>query len=214
MSRRPPDDKTPRTRKPCPGCGETPIIPRPADRVCDACQRLMDEATARRAALAADDRRFYRAPKYVGSFRHFSIPGEPQKDGDGRHIEYNDRMSKRLAAAFEQLARRCLEPVPYEVQQERGTDYKEIELLFPDRTAIGFEHQGQLVLARPEDVAVIRELYALICEALKTAEAAGLATGSDLLGQLAAGRLTTGDFNKKAVLADPRAAERRAYVEE
>lgn len=209
-----PSSKPAMTKKACPGCGEVPSVPRPADSVCRDCQQLLTEALATRARLAADERQVYRAPQYVGSFFYFSVPGEPSKTPEGAWIGHDDRLSNRLRRAFETLCRLHLEPIPWQAVRERGIEHKDIELLFPDPTGVYYERQGMVVLASPAAIAAIRALAAVITEAIATAEQTGLTKGSSLLSQLAAGAITAEDFTKKAVLGDPDATVRRVYNED
>ena len=187
------------TDKPCEGCGE--LGPRPIGSVCATCKQLLKEAREARARQGGRDTQLYRIPGATHGLRSYYVPTLVSGTSDQR-----DRDAVRNAIM--QVASLSGEPLLGSGSSSAPAVFARSLERYDSWMAPSAAHH--LFLAPPLAQA-LDQLDQAIAQAFTSTFQAGVNQGSSLLGQLAAGKMSTEDFNKKTVLGDSQAVARRTY---
>lgn len=184
---------TPRgkTRKPCPACKGDKL--RPIDGVCPDCRMKLDEwEELQQQQAARQDVGRYHIPRQESAMPHYST------DGD-QHAPHQAK-SRAIQAALWQLMREGAEIMT----RSWRLAHPETEYNAPDSswhsTVIfpwprGRYDETRDALMTPAFAQALAELDRAILETVRQAYLDGVADGSNLLRQLAAGEITAAQLN-------------------
>lgn len=169
-----------KTKKPCPGCGEPQPWFRDADKVCGHCQKLIEDGKNARAQ-AKVGKQAVRMP--------FAPHGLP-------YIHHADKKGGEIQRVFVELAR-SLGPLV------QGTEegVKSVPLV-EGMEGSSYASGDKYVSVLRGTPALLNQLYQLIVKACETAHTGGRRQGEDLIGSLAAGRLSLEELNRRSIGSD------------
>ena len=169
------------TSSPCPGCQQAGL--RPKNEVCHKCRDLMQDGKTHREGIRKEsDITLVRLGTEAES-------NPPFRNPSSRHY-YTDSASQTLEA----LSNAFWTLVLMLCQQEQDTYNPDVPLFYNVLHGISLGKRLEVFRIRSDHLAATRALEALIREAIKLAYQDGLWRGSDLLQSLAAGEITTAQF--------------------
>jgi hypothetical protein len=166
--------KTRTTRKPCPGCGETDQ--RDADKVCYACQRLMEDGRTFREAAKRKEKQIVQIPCFAYELPHIGQVGHTTR--------------RQFQQAFFELLVACGKPVP------SNCYYNNSEALLPlDYMTSKIGH-----FMPPRFRKLFRQLYTSVQAMTKQAYSRGERRGQSFLIGLCDGSVSLNELNKATIL--------------
>lgn len=175
--------RTPRKRKPCPGCNQVDQR-RPADQVCHECQQLIKEALARRAEL---QRTKEAEPAKLPHSAH-CLPYIPNVDGDERDV------IQRFVFG---LVKMVGTPTKWNAKWFPPQTYSRTGYIIEGKS--GCDSGGTTYWLVPRGlVKMLQDLYAAILAGSANAYAEGFSNGHNLILGLATGETSIDDFNEQS----------------
>lgn len=170
----------PRTRKPCHGCGEKPEYEfREAESVCAACKRLMEDGREFRNREESDQK----TVMVSFPFASHALPYIPNA-----YTDYDDRHDGHFKKAFFDLAHRLSSPT---------TKYRSNSAQLTT-APYDVELSGNQMMSK-DVVDLMRKLYDLTTAMVEASYQKGYASGGDLLGEIARGRVSIKELNELTI---------------
>ena len=179
----------PRTKKPCPGCGEVPFHFRDADKVCKHCQDLLELAktiSVRRSSKKFDIVRLPHAPHGLPYIYHGNPRGYHRDYSDDSTLKYLDLFRRTFFDLHDVLGERVI------------ADIRGILPIVPKTECMNYETATSVKL--PKGAAdLLCKLYVAAEQMVEGAYQEGYRDGHDLIGGLADGRVSIQEFNDKTL---------------
>lgn len=164
-----------KTRKPCPGCGDTPAWMRDADGVCDECQKLLNEARSARSVAAANaDEIAVSAPDRWHDWPHIPHANIPFAD---------DKPGERFQGAMHALTQSIVSKTNQHPRKQLVPDHYDRHPVL--RTVL-------ISRRRANDIAA---LYSAVVAMMENAYAEGKRDGMAFIRGLATGETSIQEFN-------------------
>lgn len=173
------DIRNSRVKKPCAGCGETPMYGREKDKVCADCHRLIEEAKKARESASKQKGRFVQIPM------HF--PTYSARYQRSHYYESSDGVGNALGQVIRALATPSSAP--------RGDA---VERLFEGNEG-SYSYQGDVYEVGKDAVKAIRLLHERLEAAVEGALRAGYDEGQNFLMSLASGEISVKEFNESTI---------------
>lgn len=167
-------------KKPCAGCGETPQYGREKDKVCDYCERLLEEARKAREKADRQKGAFVALPRSIDGY-----------SSSHERARYWEGSSEGISAAFGEMLRALAKPC----SAPRGAA---VSQLF-DKPDQSYGANVEVVEMGKDAVKAVRELDKRIRTAIDEALRKGYEDGQNLLATLASGEISMKEFNDSVI---------------